>query len=92
MADVVAAKPRAEAEAAHTKTAYTKQEAAMKIERARIEANLEVLQQAKEAAAAEAKARILKAAPSDHNDGELRDLGSPPVDTAQRTKTYVLQY
>ncbi|XP_064469540.1 uncharacterized protein LOC135384259 [Ornithodoros turicata] len=84
-----ATKARADAEAARALTSYSQQETAMKLEKARIEANLEALQREKEAAVAEAQAKVLEAALEQY-DPRLTEVKF--VDTSERTREYVLRH
>ncbi|XP_064478526.1 uncharacterized protein LOC135391887 [Ornithodoros turicata] len=84
-----ATRARADAEAARALTSYSQQETATKLEKARIEANLEALQREKEAAVAEAQAKVLEAALEQY-DPRLTEVKF--VDTSERTREYVLRH
>lgn len=74
---MVAAKARAEAEAAKIRAIFSRKEMDIKIEKARLEAELGVLLQEKEAEAAIAKA-VEAAADELSSQGSLRDFQSLP--------------
>lgn len=61
----------------------------MKLERAKLDAELEILQHEKEAAAAEAQAVVLEAAAE--QNGGVYSRTPPPLDIAQRTQGYVAE-
>lgn len=89
----VAAVAHAEAEAAKVHLSFAEKEMKMKVEKAHLEASMDMLKQEKETAAAVAKADALEAA-VDHNSERLscrlfRDC--TPMDSAQRTKDFVMQ-
>lgn len=74
---MAAAKARAEAEAAKTRATFSRKEMQIKIERARLDAELDVLQQEKEAEAAIAKAVIMEAAATNlSSKGSLSEFES----------------
>ncbi|KAH6944403.1 hypothetical protein HPB50_002915 [Hyalomma asiaticum] len=86
---LAAAQARAQAEAVKAKAEYGRKEAAMRLEKARIEAALEVLQHEKEAAAADAQASALEAAAE--QDGGECVRPHPPVDLTQRASSYITE-
>ncbi|KAH6927646.1 hypothetical protein HPB50_006351 [Hyalomma asiaticum] len=86
---LAAAQARAQAEAVKAKAEYGRKEAAMRLEKARIEAELEVLQHEKEAAAADAQASALEAAAE--QDGGECVRPHPPVDRTQRVSSYITE-
>lgn len=85
---VAAAQARAAAEAAKAKVLFSRKEAAMKVERAKLDAELEILHHEKEAAAADAQAGVLEAAAEQDGGESLRAL--PLLDSNKRTEGYVL--
>ncbi|KAH7944540.1 hypothetical protein HPB52_021357 [Rhipicephalus sanguineus] len=86
---LVAVQARAQAEAIKARAEFGRKEAAMRLEKARIEAELEVLQHEKEAAAADAQASALEAAVE--QDGGECVRPHPPIDRAQRVSSYITE-
>ncbi|KAH7984309.1 hypothetical protein HPB52_019171 [Rhipicephalus sanguineus] len=84
---LAAVQARAEAEAAKTRAHFGRKEAAMKLERAKVDAELEILRHEKEAAAAEAHAGALEAAVVQDGGESLHAL--PLLHPHQRTADYV---
>lgn len=85
-----AARARAKAEAARARVAFAEREIAIKVDKARLEANLDALHLEKEAAAAIAQAEILEAA-AEHEGEELHNRKSHPI-TVQGTHERVSDY
>lgn len=89
-----AAKARAKAEAAKACLAYAEEEMNLKLEKARLEASLEVLKQKRETAAAIAEAEALEAAIdvsdslTDSFSSDMNDIPVPLL-ASQRTQQYV---
>ncbi|KAH7940257.1 hypothetical protein HPB52_022577 [Rhipicephalus sanguineus] len=84
---LAAVQARAEAEAAKTRAHFGRKEAAMKLERAKVDAELEILRHEKEAAAAETHAGALEAAVVQDGRESLHAL--PLLHPHQRTADYV---
>ncbi|XP_023812156.1 uncharacterized protein LOC111947642 [Oryzias latipes] len=82
-----AAKARAKAEAAKARLSFAAKEMNLKVEKAQIEASLEILKQEKDVASAVAEAEALEAAVASHS--EVRSNPSSSV-TAERTRQYVM--
>ncbi len=87
---VAAARARAKAEAARARATFAEREIAIKVDKARLEANLEALYLEKEAAAASAEAEILEAA-AEFEDEELYDRKSHSS-SARSTEKHVCDY
>lgn len=91
-----AARARARAEAAKTRLVYAEEEMNLKLEKARLEASMEVLKHKKEAAAAIAEAVVLEAAAdageSHSNESHSCELNTDPdhLVASQRTEQYVI--
>lgn len=86
-----AARARAKAEAARARVAFTQREISIKVDKARLEANLEALNIEKEAAAAIAQAEVLEAAAELENE-EHRSWKSLPImvqSTHERVSDYI---
>ncbi|KAL6487696.1 hypothetical protein MHYP_G00043220 [Metynnis hypsauchen] len=86
-----AAKARAKAEAAKARLAFVEQEADLKLQKAKLEASMEILSSKKEIAAAVAEAEALEAAadlgktpPNSQRNWEVS-----PLEAIKRTKEYV---
>ncbi|KAL6490088.1 hypothetical protein MHYP_G00004810 [Metynnis hypsauchen] len=86
-----AAKARAKAEAAKARLAFIEQEADLKLQKAKLEASMEILSSKKEIAAAVAEAEALEAAadlgktpPNSQRNWEVS-----PLEAIKRTKEYV---
>ncbi|KAH8009472.1 hypothetical protein HPB51_017992 [Rhipicephalus microplus] len=86
---LAAVQARAHAEAAKARAQFGRKEAAMRLEKARIEAELEVLQHEKEAAAADAQASALEAAVE--QDGGECVRPHPPLDRTLRVSSYITE-
>lgn len=91
-----AAKARAKAEAAKARLAYAEEERDLKVEKAKLEASMELLNQRKETAAAIAEAEALEAA-SEVSDSLTNETHSShrrtepvPMVASQRTQQYVI--
>ena len=88
-----AAKARARAEAAKTRLTYAQKEVSLKMEKAQLEASIELLQCEKEAATATEEAEVLEAAVQSQMDEQsnghvLDDL--PSLESSHRTERYVM--
>ncbi|KAL1478870.1 hypothetical protein MTO96_052312 [Rhipicephalus appendiculatus] len=86
---LAAAQARAQADAVKARAAFSRREPAMRLEKARIDAELQILHQEREAAAAEAQANALEAAVV--QDGGERSRLMPPTDPTSRTASYVIE-
>ncbi|KAH8037270.1 hypothetical protein HPB51_009713 [Rhipicephalus microplus] len=86
---LAAVQARAQAEAVKARAQFGRKEAAMRLEKARIEAELEVLQHEKEAAAADAQASALEAAVE--QDGGECVRPHPPLDHTLRVSSYITE-
>ncbi|KAH8026870.1 hypothetical protein HPB51_026205 [Rhipicephalus microplus] len=86
---LAAVQARAQAEAVKARAQFGRKEAAMRLEKARIEAELEVLQHEKEAAAADAQASALEAAVE--QDGGECVRPHPPLDRTLRVWSYITE-
>lgn len=86
-----AAKARARAEAAKARLSYAEEEINLKLEKAKLEASMEMLNYKKETAAAMAEAEALEAAVdlnSEKHSCKL-NLDSTPLEATRRTEQYV---
>ncbi len=88
---VAAARARAKAEAARARVTFAEREIAIKVDTARLQANLEALHLEKEAAAASAEADILEAAAEyeDEEPYEKKSHSSSAQSTEKRVCDYV---
>ncbi|KAH8033438.1 hypothetical protein HPB51_012891 [Rhipicephalus microplus] len=86
---LAAVQARVHAEAVKARAQFGRKEAAMRLEKARIEAELEVLQHEKEAAAADAQASALEAAVE--QDGGECVHPHPPLDRTLRVSSYITE-
>jgi len=88
---VAAARARAKAEAARARVTFAEREIAIKVDTARLQANLEALHLEKEAAAASAEADILEAAAEFEDDVlyEMKSHSSSAQSTEKRVCDYV---
>lgn len=86
-----AAKARARAEAAKARLSYAEEEINLKLEKAKLEASMQMLEYKKETAAAIAEAEVLEAAADINSERRSCDLvlDSDPLETIQRTQQYV---
>lgn len=86
-----AAKARARAEAAKARLSYAEEEINLKLEKAKLEASMQMLEYKKETAAAIAEAEVLEAAADINSERRSCDLvlDSDPLETTQRTQQYV---
>lgn len=82
-----AAKARAKAEAAKARLNFAGKEMSLKLEKAKLEASMELLQQEKDLASAIAEAEALEAAVASQLDAQSDPT---PSETAERTKRYVI--
>lgn len=83
---MAAAKARADAEAAKARAAYSKKERELKIEKARLEAELDALWQDRDAEAAIVKALVMKATAERSSRVSLADFESLPKEQSVREK------
>ncbi|KAJ8003162.1 hypothetical protein DPEC_G00166530 [Dallia pectoralis] len=83
---------RAKAEAAKARLPYAKKEMSLKLEKAKLEATIDMLSLEKETAAAVAEAEVLEAAVdgSDRSSCKLQ-LEATPLDPIQRTRKYIAE-
>lgn len=90
-ASSAAAKARAKAEAAKARLTFAGKEMNLKMERAKIDASIELLQCEKDVASAVAEAEALEAAVCSQNDTHSIRLDPDPslLESAQRTEQYV---
>lgn len=86
---------RAKAEAAKARLPYATKEMALKVEKAQLEATMDMLSLEQETAAAVAEAEVLEAAVdgSDRSSSKLHSdqLSATPLDPMERTKEYVAE-
>ncbi|XP_043105115.1 uncharacterized protein LOC122351832 [Puntigrus tetrazona] len=87
-----AAKARARAEAAKARLTFAEEEVNLKLQKARVEASMEVLQHKKEAAAAVAEAEALEAAIDENAEKHscVLSVNSAPLEAKQRTEQYII--
>ncbi len=87
-----AAKARARAEAAKTRLTFAQKEAGPKLEKAQIEASIELLQCEKEAATAVTEAEVVEAAVQSQIDGQsdVHALDLPSLESSLQTENYVM--
>ncbi|XP_034384940.1 uncharacterized protein LOC117728244 isoform X1 [Cyclopterus lumpus] len=87
-----AAKARARAEAAKARMSYAEEEMSLKLEKAKLEASIEMLNYKKETAAAVAEAEALEAVVDKNSErhSSMLNLDSSPLEAAQRTEQYVI--
>lgn len=84
---MAAAQARADAEAAKARAAYSRKEKELKIEKARLEAELDALNQERDVDAAIAKALVMEAAAAEGSSrGSLADFESLPKEQNAREK------
>ena len=84
---MAAAQARADAEAAKARAAYSRKEKELKIEKARLEAELDALNQERDVEAAIAKALVMEAAAAEGSSrGSLADFESLPKEQNAREK------
>ncbi|KAH7956868.1 hypothetical protein HPB52_013025 [Rhipicephalus sanguineus] len=86
---IAAAQACAQADTIRARVAFSRREAAMRLERAKIDAELEILHQEREVGAAEAQANAWEAAAE--QDGRQRSRLMPSSDQTLRTVSYVTE-
>ncbi|KAL1267084.1 hypothetical protein QQF64_002759 [Cirrhinus molitorella] len=92
---MAATKARAKAEAAQARASFAKKEMEIKIEKARLEATLDVIDKEREAEAAMAEAAVMEAAVADlemKKSSHSASIHLPQESSRQRTEEYVKQH
>ncbi|XP_074469284.1 uncharacterized protein LOC141754250 [Sebastes fasciatus] len=90
-----AARARAKAEAAKTRLAFTEKESELKIEKAKLEARIDYINQQREAEAAHAEAVVLETAAADMDGSDhIKDIKFLPLQESalKRTEDYVTHH